>query len=302
MKPQFQHKATTSFALWLDHHLGYKAEAYSNKSGHLYYTPDERLPLYPDDPADGLIAYSSEYKQWVYDSDITGATIPTGVYIDTGAGYSFVARGESGLRIDFDNGRVLLSGAFFPTNYNTLNITGEFAVKDINVYLTDDTEENLVLQNKYNVNSRTVPDYGKGTGIPPYEQVAPAVFISMENARNTPFAFGGEDLTHLNYRAVFFAENLYQLDGALSVSADTFNMGVTNIGYDDYPLDEYGDLKTGYFSYSETAKNCNVNNRLMFIEDAKASKISDRLSRATNPDLFLGFVDIELNQARFPRL
>jgi hypothetical protein len=302
MKPQFQHQATTSVALWLDHHLTYKAEAWSNKTGAFYYNEDTRLPYYPDDLVDGLITYSSEFKQWVYDSDVAGATIPSGIYIDTGAGYSFVARGESGLRLDFENGRVLLSGASFPTNYASLNITGSFAVKDVNIYLTDDTEENLVLQNKYNVNSRTVPDYGKGTGIPPYEQVAPAAFITMDNAQNVPFAFGGEDLTNLNYRVVFFSENLYQLDGALSVSVDTFNMGVTNIGYDDFPLDEYGDLKTGSFSYTETVKNCTLNPKLMFVEDAKASKVSDRLTRATNPDLFLGFVDLEISQARFPRL
>jgi hypothetical protein len=40
----------------------------------------------------------------------------------------------------------------------------------------------------------------------------------------------------------------------------------------------------------------------MFIDDAKASKISDKLTRTTNPDLYLGFVDFEINQARFPRL
>lgn len=281
-----------------------KAEAYSNKTGNLYYMEDERLPLYPDDPANGLISYSSEYKQWVYDSDATDATIPSGVYIDQGdgSGYQFCPRGESGLRIDFDNGRVLLSGSYFPTNYDTLKITGSFAVKDINIYLADDTEENLVIQNKYNVNSRTTPAYGKGTGIPPYEQVAPAAFISMERAKNTPFAFGGEDLTHSYYRVVFFAENLYQLDGSMGICADSYNIGVCNIGYDNYPLDEYGDLKTGYFSYTETVNNCDLNPKIMFIDDSQASKVSSRLSKTTNPDLYLGFVDFEVNQARFPRL
>ena len=442
MKPQFQHEATTSFALWLDHHLTYKAEAYSNKTGAFYYMPDSRLPQYPDDPVEGLISYNSEYKQWVYDSDAASAIIPSGVYIDTGDGnYNFCWRGESGLRLDFENGRVLLSGALFPTNYNTLNITGSFAVKDINIYLTDDTEENLVIQNKYNVNSRTTPAYGAGTGLAAYEQVAPAAFCSMERTFNSPFALGGEDLTHMYYRVVFFAENLYQLDGAMAVAADSFNMGVTNIGYNDYPLDEYGDLKSqplpsaicmptsptglmaaptatfagfpdmygsyplfndgqlingapawvrgegagatgiffyefddkGYwiatsnwnsgifpfgvpsgapvsdylfylasglfdadsrpwnltrdgadvpffsiadpfvpigkpfnecaleFSYSTTVKNCTTVPKLMFIDDVKSSKISDRLSKTTNPDLYLGFVDFEVNQARFPR-
>jgi hypothetical protein len=303
MIPQFQHEATTSFALWLDHYLVYNAEAYSNKQGDFYYMPDDRLPVYPDDPVNGLISYNSEYKQWVYDSDASEAEIPSGVYIDTGDGnYNFCERGQSGLSLDFENGRVLLSGSFFPQTYDSLNIKGDFAVKDINIYLADDTEENLVIQNKYNVNSRTTPDLGKGTGLSPYQHVAPAAFVSMERTNNTPFAFGGEDLTHLYYRVIFFAENLYQLDGALSLCADAFNRGVTNLGYDEYPLNEYGDLKTGQFSYTEAVSNCNNQGAIMFIDDVRASKISDRLSKTTNPELYLGFVDFEVNQARFPRL
>lgn len=302
MIPQFQHEATTSFALWLDNYLVKCAQAYSNKSGNFYYTPDDRLPVYPDDPVNGLISYSSEYKQWVCDSDAPNAYIPSGVYIDTGDGnYNFCERGQSGLMIDFENGRVLLSGAFFPETYKDLSMRGGFAVKDINIYLADDTEENLVIQNKYDVNSRTTPDQAIGQGIKPYSHVAPAAFISMERTLNTPFAFGGEDLTHMYYRVILFAENLYQLDGFMSVCADAFNRCIVNIGYDDYPLDEYGDLKTGYFSYANTVSNCNKTGALMFIDDVKASKISDRLSKTTNPNLYLGFVDFEVNQARFPR-
>ena len=56
------------------------------------------------------------------------------------------------------------------------------------------------------------------------------------------------------------------------------------------------------FSYTTTVKNCTINPKLMFVEDVKAAKISDRLTKTTNPDLFLGFVDFEVSQARFPRL
>ena len=79
MKPQFQHEATTSFALWLDHHLCKNAETFQNKEGELYYKEDDRLIRYPEDP-DGFITYSSEYKQWVYNSDVDGASIPDGIY------------------------------------------------------------------------------------------------------------------------------------------------------------------------------------------------------------------------------
>lgn len=303
MKPQFQHEATTSFALWLDNYFIRQGEGFSNKEGELYYKPDERLPVYPEDPILGLASYNSEYKQWVCNNDATaeGAIVPSGVYIDTGAGYDFCHRGESGVNVDFENGRVLVSGFYFPEIYDKLKIKAQFSVKDINVYLTDDVEENLVLQNKYNVNSRTVPDLGKGQGLEPYEQVAPAAFVSMERTVNTPFALGGEDLTHLYYRVVIFAENLYQLDGAMALCADAYNAGICNIGYDDYPLNEFGDTKDYYFSYYETAKNSEKVPKLMFVDDVKSSKISDRLSKTTNPNLFLGFIDFEVCQSRFTR-
>lgn len=303
MKPQFQHEATTSFALWLDNLFVRHGEGFSNKEGELYYSKDERLPSYPEDPVFGLLSYNSEYKQWVSNNDATaeGAFIPSGAYIDTGDGYNFCNRGESGLSIDFENGRVLISGYHFPTTYDTLKVKTQFSVKDINIYLTDDVEENLVLQNKLNVNSRTVPDYGKGTGLSPYEQVAPAAFVSLERTENTPFALGGEDLTHLYYRVVLFAENLYQLDGAMALCSDAYNAGVCRISYDDYPLNEYGDTKDYYFSYHETIKNSTQVPKTMFVDNVKSSKISERLTKTTNPNLFLGFIDFEVCQSRFPR-
>ena len=301
MKPQFQHEATTSFALWLDYHLMKKGEAYSNKQGNLYYSPDERLLSYPEESA-GFLSYNSEYKQWLYDSGAAGAVIPSGVEIDTGDGYKFCKRGESGLMIDFDNGRVLLDGYLFPENYGSLEIRSEFSVKDINIYLADETEENLVIQNRYDVNSRTTPDYGKGEGLEPYNPVAPAAFVSMENSKNFPYAFGGEDLTRLNYRVVLFAQDLYQLDGFMSLCTDALNVSIKNLGYNDHPFDEYGDLKNGSYSYEEAVRGCSHNGPLMFIEDVQASKVSDKLTKTTNPDLYLGFVDFEVSQARFPRL
>ena len=301
MKPQFQHEATTSFALWLDNYFVKKGEAFSNiQDGELFYKEDLRIPSYPEDPL-GFVTYSSEYKQWVYNSDIPDSIIPDGVYIDSGDGYRFVSRGQNGLSIDYDNGRVILSGIYYPETYDTLKIKTDFSVKDINVYLASDSEETIILENKYNTNSRAIPDYGKGTGIPPYEPVAPAAFISMERTNNRPFAFGGQDLTTLYFRVILFAENLYQLDGAMSLCADAYNLGVCNIGYEDYPLNEFGDTKDGYFSYQDTVSQCSIEPNLMFIENVNSSKINDRITSKTNPNLHLGYIDFEVGQTRFPR-
>ena len=303
MKPQFQHEATTSFALWLDHYLLLKGQSYTNKSSNLYYTEDETMVSYPEDD-DGLIFYNSPYKQWVYNYDIPGADIPSGVYIDQGNGYEFCHRGHSGLMFDFDNGRIALEGSYFSSNYKDLKVKTDFAVKDTNIYLADADEENLIIENKYNINSRIFPELNEEVGLTPYDKVVPAAFVSMENTFNQPFAFGGEDLTKLFFRVVLFTENLYQLDGLMSICSDAHNLGVCNIGYDSHPLNEYGDTKNYYYSYTDNVKEFQEENKttnLMFIESVSASKISERVSKINNPNLFLGFVDFELSQTRYPR-
>ena len=126
MKEQFQHKLTTSFFLWFDNFLLTKGEAYTNRTGEFFYYDDPRLDT-------AYKAYGSPFKQWVTDSAVTGATMPTGVYI----GGSFSGR-DDGVVLDFENGRALVSGS------NTgLSLTGQFSVKDFNVYMTNDTEEDL---------------------------------------------------------------------------------------------------------------------------------------------------------------
>ena len=51
--------------LWFDNFLLQKGQAYSNKTGTLFYQEDTRLP-------GGFQRYSSPYKQWVNDSSVTG--------------------------------------------------------------------------------------------------------------------------------------------------------------------------------------------------------------------------------------
>jgi len=205
MKPQFQHQVTTSFVLWADNFITKKADAFSSKSSDFYAdTGDARL-------GPGLVSYNSPYKQWVSDESIEGANIPSGVY-DNG---TFVPRGQDGLKIDFDNGRVIFDSSF---GANKTTLSGDYTVKDFNFYITNQTEEQLIVESKFDSNSRFKQSLG---GIEPYKQVIPAIFVNSEMAENEPFAFGGEDKTTTSIRCVVFAENTYQLDGALSVFADS---------------------------------------------------------------------------------
>ena len=281
MKPQYQHELMTSFMLWFDNHLLNKGEAYSNQTGTLYYFNDSRLP-------DGYKAYASPYKQWVTDSSIVGSVNPV---IPT----SFMGSGRADdIIFDFENGRIIETGNNFGTNET---ITGTFAVKDFNIYLTNDTEEDLILENKFQLNSR----YNKTeSGVEPYDQMTPAIFLSSETMRNEPFAFGGEDITRNNIKAVVLAENNYQLDGVLSIFADTARKTIVKIPFTGHPATEYGDLKNGSYDYTTVSSSYNSNNPY-YIDDVTVSKFSERAQQQVPGEIKVGFMDFEVATSRFPR-
>ena len=282
MIEQFQHKATNSFMLWFDNYLLKKGQAFSNKSGSFYNYTDDRLD-------DRFKAFGSPYKQWVNDSSIAGAIIPSGVHV----GGSFQPRSSS-LLLDFTNGRALISGAA-----SSAAVSGSFAVKDFNIYFTNDGEEDLIVDQKYTPNSRVFS--ASESYIEPYDSVVPAIFISSQSVNNSPFAFGGEDTTKIQMKAVVMAENPYQLDGALSIFADSYNEVFPAIPFSGNPTTEYGDVKNGSYSY-DSLKNQYNSEPLFFVEDVVTSKLSDKVRKSLARDLFIGFIDFEIHQQRFPRL
>ena len=280
MIEQFQHKLTSSFFLWFDNFLLKKGEAYSNKTGELFNYVDPRLDS-------RYVAYGSPYKQWVTDSSIAGAVIPTGVSV-VGAGTS---GRDDGVVFDFENGRALFSGSD-----TSMTITGEFAVKDFSVYLTNDTEDDLIVENKYTVNSR-IPS-GPLTYIEPYDDVIPAIFLSISQAENSPFALGGMQETKIQAKAVILAEDTYQLDGVMSIFMDSVNEVIAAIPMSGYPLTELGDLKDGNFNYTGLANDYGGETKFC-IEKVKTSKLTDRTRNVLANELYVGFVDFDIEQYRY---
>jgi hypothetical protein len=316
MKPQYQHQVVTSFAMWFDNYLLQKGEAYSNKTGRYYYMEDTRLSVGNDD--NPMYRYSTAYKQFVTDSSITGSTnpiIPSGAFLSTSGSFQLRDK-DSFIKIDFENGGLILTG--LGPHEDTLTITGAFAVKDFNTYITNSSEEDLILESKFKQNSR----YGstgeiEGTGIEPYDKVVPAIFINNEFARNVPFAFGGEDETQTTLKCVVMAENEYQLDGVLSIFADSYNSSIQMVPFTGYPITELGDIKAGLpgghgVGGSSAAASCVYNytglvnayssiEKKLYVNDVTVSKFSDRAQKTSLGGLKIGFIDFELHQHRFPR-
>jgi len=285
MKPTFNHDVNSSFFLWLDNYLATQIDAYKTYTTKLYHYDDYRL-------GGNKVTYGSPYKQWIYDNSVTGATIPTGLTIDG----KILPTGTSGMMFDFENGRVIFNSGVS----SGLDVSGTYTVKEFNTYITDETEETLIVEGKYIENSRfTVTE----NYIKPYDSATPAIFISAESITNKGFALGGMDETTVIMKGVVFAESLFQLDGILSACADASERCFKLISMTNHPLAEFRNLKTGLYptGYDYINATKDFGGSKMFIYDVDTSKMRDSVSKELNPSINIGFIDFHLGNMRYPR-
>jgi hypothetical protein len=224
--------------------------------------------------------YASRSKSWVYD----GVAAPT-LYSGTG-----LVSGDPNVKIDYINGRV-----FMPSGY-TGTLSGVYRVNEFNVYPTNETEEDLVIERKWSSN----PRYGLGTGyrgayIPPYDPVLPAIFVTISTTVNAPFAFGGEDESKKYVKCVIMSPDEYLLDGAISLFVDQKHKVIPLLTPDQTPFNEIGGLKSG-FSYSGLRA---TNVQALDINNVQGSKLSENLRTKIAQLFYVGFLDIDLSAYRY---
>ena len=341
MKSQFQHEITTSFSLWFENYLLTKGEAFVQKSNGFTNVTDSRLDASFNifsSPYKQWVFDESISGATVPESvTIDGVSHPKSGGIDPSTlsawdntetykardfvehlGQSWICRepteaaeepgvsskweditwtttsqaGEM-LFVDYVNGRVITS-----LGTPTSTVEADYSVKDFNIYVTNETEENLIIESVFDTNSRFNQT---SSPIPPYDQVLPAIFINNTRNINDPFAFGGQDKSMADIRCVVMAENIYQLDGALSIFNDSARECFTALAFEDYPLNEFGDAFN--FDYKKlTQHRLNSNpSALHYIDRVDTSKLSDRLTKTISPNTFVGFIDFEVNTYRYPR-
>ena len=280
MKATFQHSLVTSFMLWFDHYLLDRGEAFHNETGQFFNYTDSRV-------AAPYRAFGSAYKQFVTDTSISGANVCSGAYVNS----IWTPQGSS-FHVDYNNGRILAEGVA-----STASITGSFAVKDFNVYFVNEAEEDLIIERKYNPSSSFPTENTYAT---PYDKTVPCVFINMESAQNQPFAFGGEDQTRSSVKAVILSDDVYKLDGILSIFSDSRNEVFDILPASTDPINEWGDLKSPPYSYTSLAAASG--NGKFYVDRVFASKLSDRAKEDLQTNLFVGFLDFDIYTHRFPRL
>jgi hypothetical protein len=281
MKATYINNLMSSFYLWLDHEVLERGEAFINYSGKLYTSPDPNFP--------NMQVYGAPFRQWVYDNSVPNANIPSGIFING----SYVARGTSGLNIDFNKGRAIISGS------TSNNVTASYSFKEYNIYYTDEREEKLLFEKAYNI----TPKVTQVTGALGYLDIPyPCIFIKHRMGENIPFAFGGEDSTQTMIRCIALASNSFSLDGLISILSDSARKVFPVFDPQDFPFNYIGDFKSSNSFNYKTLCASQSQSSLVYIDRVTVSKLDEIDNAEFNKKCVAALIDFELSNLRVPRV
>lgn len=277
MRPQYTHDAVSSFVMWLSNWLEASGQAYQNVTGSLYRQQATGIPGW---------VYASPYKSWVWDGCVPGASIPSGFYNASG---QFLTR-ASGLVLDFINGRVIT-----PQDWGSV-LTGTYARKEVNVYLSSPQETAYVMEQVYGANPNV--NYAL-TGFQGRALVAPLVMVTNTKGENVPFALGGMDNSKNTLRCFTISNSSYLQEGINGLCQDAAHSYIPLATYADVPITSSGDLKTPGWSYCTDIKGTFGCGNGLYIGASYPYKLGDHTNN--NPTFLLSINDIEVEKPRMPR-
>lgn len=278
MKPQFDHNLISAFGLWLDHRITSNGQGYVNYSGFQLFPQTDTSSPFP-------YIYASPHKQWVYDSSVTGnPLVISGVYNSNGTYFNRA----SGISIDFINGRVL-------SNINLgQNISGFYSRKEYNVYNSTPKIVNFYLESLFGLNENVALTE---TGVLPYNFAAPCVIFTNSHDVNEPFAFGGQDRSVRKINAIIISDNNYAQEAVSSLLTDAARLYIPYAKYGDVPINSYGDLKTGYYSYNDIISKYGFGD--IYIDEINSIKLPEKFNK--NDNFMLQILEFDVSVVRFPR-
>ena len=301
MKVQFDHEFQSSLFLYLDNYFLYHGQGsgYSEPLNFQYYNETSDVGDLGDYR---LGAFYCPNKQLVADG------VPSGdqkVFISGGLatdGWHHQTTDQNDLLIiDHYGGRVILStGHYGDPEINTeMYISGNFAQKDFNIYITNESEEQLFIENEFILADDNETYFQSVENLNSQRYVVPAVFISLNNTVNEPYGFGGEEDTREHPRLVCVADSNYGLDGILSLCRDMVQKSFPIIPFQDFPYGEYFHIKNTGYAYTGLKEEYQKSGHA-YIENVITSKLFDRSSNKTPKNLRIGFVDLEVSNIRYP--
>lgn len=282
--PQYENYLVSSAFLWLDHIILDKTKSFTNLNVNFY-------PIHS--PYNNIRSYASPFEQFVSDSSIAGAVIPTGVYINN----LFTPIGVSGLyHIDYNNARVYITG-----NYSINSISGQFAVKYFNIKTIDEPEEKILVENSYRIRPKTTI---QATGLQENENNYPIIFLKSDGGYNEPAAFGGMDSTNIRLKLIILTDSMYSLNSINSVIRDTCKTDIPIFNSGQMPFNIFGNFISGSYNYTNIANSIKQEGNTAYIDEVYVSKYNQAYNdlRKINPKIYWSIIDIETQKHRYPRL
>lgn len=262
MKQLIEHKILSSFKEWFDHTLLSEGEAFFNiTSGQFFTMPD----------AYGLDCFGSPHAQWVYDSSISGANIPTA----SGIGVNY---------IDYKNGRVLGS---LPSG------TVSYSVKEVNVYTSTKSDQELIFSTKFNILPQPY-DKPATTGLQPDSVIVPCAILKCESVQASDIQLGGGIIEKkMQYSSILIADSEFLLHGVGNIFADKQNTSFPILSSSTF--NKYGDLKSGTFNYETLKLGPFAQGELAFINKTQFTPIQHDSISKVHPNLYFGKVTFNIS-------
>ena len=284
MRPQFLNLAHSSFLLFLNNYILKRGSGVAPVSSKFY-------PI--GQSINGVYTYAAPYQPIVYDSSICQPM--TGVYINSQP----IQRGVSGfIDINYQKGEV-----YFNNNVNQYQVSGDYMVAEIQVLPLTVSEEKLLLETKFNLRNKTTQTL---SGLNSDSYTYPSIYVKGFKSDNTPYAFGGEELSDTTIGLFLLMSNSYQLDAIKSILTDMEQELVPFLTQDQFPFDIYGGFKnTGSNFNYDTLKTTYLNaNSGMYVKDVVVNtyvRQYESETKSLNPDVYWALADITICKTRFPR-
>ena len=143
------------------------------------------------------------------------------------------------------------------------------------------------------------------TGLEPDTKTYPVVYLKNDGSYNEPFAFGGQDNTIMNIRAIVVADSQFEVDAIGSIFRDEKMTNIALFEETDMPFKSFGGYRDNVqYNYTGITSTKNDSQKL-FLEDVNVSrfdKVLENEVRKFNPNVYSTIIDFEINKIRFPRL
>lgn len=269
MKRVLDHDVISSFKEFFSHRFLNSLQGFKNVTTSLYPYSGGRTFV-------GKKIYASPYSQWVYDRSVSGVQIPSGI--------GSLNRGTSGLIFDFKNGRILVNSGVSITG--SLNVS----VPDFNIYVTTTSLKKIILENKFSYPPYLKPPTSAGKQ---ESLIAPFIILSLTNTSSKPFELGGIESSNFLIQIGVLTDKVYDLMGVQKAVRDIARR-VFPLVYTT-PLNEYNDLKEGYWDYNEI-KNFVSHSDLMYVNRTSFRILDSDFINDNHPNLRLGLGTVSISK------